>query len=766
MRWRFNNLRRRFLPGLISVVVILSLLWLGVLQPLEQLAYQSLFMIRGEQPWDARVVVVKIDDRSIAELGRFPWNRSQYAKLLQVLTQANENVVAFDLIWSEPSPEDDQLAELINQHQAVILATAQDNLGFPLLPKQPLQSASSAFGHIAKSIDADGISRQIPASLQAYPPFGIATLKRYFIMGNDVSFPPPNAPLWLNWSRSSQQIPSYSFVDVIRQQIPAQAFDNKIILVGMAAVGLDELITPFDRDPATSGIYLHATLINNVLQGNLLQPLPKNWSFGLLILIGLSLSGWLDHWRTSMQVWLGLGLIISWVAYCVLALKFGAVWLPVASPILLILTVVSLNILQERLSLNAVLQQQVQELWNRYYQDIVLRQVDESLLVTHQLAQQPISMQRVKQLATIAEQLGRSHAAQAAIARNLSIGLLAADLDGFIWFCNPITSSWLNVKPGVLLQSQLVPNWMSQMQWQKELQGIQSLKTSPLEVTQGDRWFELKFEPLFYQRQDSLPNGLLLILEEITERKQTAIAIQNYADTQAELNQRLTEVNQELEAFSFAVSHDLRAPLRRIKSFSNMLLEDHAVQFDSEAKSYLNYIQASVQRMGDLIEDLLKLSRIIRSPMHLESVDLSQIAVEILEELQQTQRDRTVNVTIQPNIAVQGDARLLRVALDNLLSNAWKYTSKNPIAEIEFGILATDSTVFFVRDNGAGFDMARAGQLFDAFQRLHTYEDFPGTGIGLMTTRRIIRRHHGQIWAEAIVDRGATFYFTLHPDRR
>ncbi len=756
MRWLFNNLRR-LRSGLISIVLILTLSWLGVLQPLENLAYQVLFLVRGEQSWDSRIVIVEIDDRSLAELGRFPWKRDRFAQLLNVLARAEENIVAFDIIWSEPSAEDLKLADAIAQHQAVVLATAQDNLGVPLLPVDSLRSQASAMGHIRKQIDADGISRSIPASPPDRPSFAIATLERYFMMGKDVTLPPPNQPLWLNWSRASQHIPSYSFVDVMRDRVPIQAFENKIILVGMTATGYDELITPFNRAPPTSGVYLHATAINNVLQHKVLQPVPKSWSFGVLVFFGLGLSRWLDRWQTMTQVWIGLGLVIFWFGYCVLALKFGSVWFSVATPILFVLAVVSITILQERLSLNAMLQRQVQELWNRYYSDIVLRQVDESLLVSPQLSQQPVSMRRVQQLATLAEQFGRSHAAQAAIARNLSIGLLAADLDGFIWFCNPAAATWLNVKVGMLLQSQLVPNWITPHQWQEKVQQL-----APFEVERSQRWFELKFEPLFYQPQDQSPSGLLLILEEITDRKQTAIALQDYADTQTQLNQRLTEINQELEAFSFAVSHDLRAPLRRIKSFSDMLLEDHVTQLEGEAKSYLNYIQASVQRMGDLIEDLLKLSRIIRLDMQVEQVDLSQIASAIVQDLKQTQPNRQVEVTIQADLTAYGDARLLRVALENLLGNAWKYTSRRAIAEIEFGVMPK-APVFFVRDNGAGFDMAQSGCLFNAFQRLHAYEDFPGNGIGLMTVRRIIQRHQGQIWVDSEVDRGTTFYFTTLP---
>ncbi|MBE9013400.1 CHASE2 domain-containing protein [Pseudanabaenaceae cyanobacterium LEGE 13415] len=743
-----------------TTIAILS--GLSVLQPVEQLAYQTLFWMRGELAWSDRVVVVQIDDRSLDQIGRFPWSRTQYVQLLNVLTQTDATVVAFDLIWSEPSPEDANLAKAIEQHGRVVLACARDSIGVSLEPVPSLKEVATAIGHIEKQIDVDGISRNIRAFAKNIPAFAIATLQTDALVQESVPLPTTNQTLWLNWARSSKRIPSYSFVDVVRGRISQQSFQNKIVLVGVTATGLDELLTPFNRTPPTNGIYLHATLVNNLLQGNLLRTVPNVWIIEVLAALGLSL--WLDRLRTSAQLWIGVSFAIAWFLICLIALKFGAIWLPVAAPIVLIVLIVSISLLQERLSLNAVLQNQVQELWQRYYPDLVNRPAAD-VLVTHKLAQQPVSMQRATQLATLAEQFGRSHAAQAAIARNLSIGLLAADLDGFIWFCNPIASTWLKVQIGTILDSKLVPVWMTRTQWNQELQTIQTSETVPFEVTYLDRWFELRFEPLFYRSQDPRPNGLLLILEDITERKQSAIALQIYADTQAELNERLTErttqlelVNQELEAFSYAVSHDLRAPLRRVRGFSELLLEENEQQLDQSGKNYLDRIQRSVHRMSDLIEDLLKLSRIIRAEMYLETVDLSQMATSIMQEFQQ-QSDRAAKITIHPELSCRGDARLLRVALENLLGNAWKYTSQKVITEIEFGQI--EPNVFYIRDNGAGFEMRQAKRLFEAFQRLHTQEEFPGNGIGLMTVRRIIDRHQGQIWADGMVDRGATFYFSI-----
>jgi PAS domain S-box-containing protein len=227
--------------------------------------------------------------------------------------------------------------------------------------------------------------------------------------------------------------------------------------------------------------------------------------------------------------------------------------------------------------------------------------------------------------------------------------------------------------------------------------------------------------------------------------------------------QQLEASNRELEAFSYSVSHDLRAPLRSIDGFSQALLEDYACKLDDQGKQYLHFLRKSSQEMAELIDDMLQLSQLSRGKLNIkDNVDLSQITRQIAKELAEEDPERKVEFIIEDGLAVKGDARLLRAALQNLLDNAWKFTSKHPTARIEFGAsLREGKRTFFVKDNGAGFDMAFAGKLFGVFQRLHGKEEFPGTGIGLATAQRIINRHGGKIWAEGEPEKGAAFYFTL-----
>jgi light-regulated signal transduction histidine kinase (bacteriophytochrome) len=227
-------------------------------------------------------------------------------------------------------------------------------------------------------------------------------------------------------------------------------------------------------------------------------------------------------------------------------------------------------------------------------------------------------------------------------------------------------------------------------------------------------------------------------------------------------NQDLAALNRELEAFSYSVSHDLRGPLRSMDGFSLVLIEDYGDKLDEEGKDALQRIRAASQRMGNLIDDLLRLSQVTRAELNVTRVDMSAIARDIADALDREQPDRATKWEIQPGLSVHADLALTRIAMQNLLQNAWKFTGRSGQPVIRVGALERDSkTIFFVAVNGVGSDTAYPPHLFGAFQRLHHVEDFPGTGIGLAIVQRIIRRHDGKIWAEAKEGEGATFFFTL-----
>ena len=243
-------------------------------------------------------------------------------------------------------------------------------------------------------------------------------------------------------------------------------------------------------------------------------------------------------------------------------------------------------------------------------------------------------------------------------------------------------------------------------------------------------------------------------------------AARDLAETRAELVRDLEHKNRELESFSYAVSHDLRAPLRRIESFSRAVLESQAGRLEPTGQHFLERVREASQQMSELIDNVLYLSRVTRAELREHEVDLSGLVTLLLERMQEAEPARKVETRVRPGIVVNGDGQLLRIAIQNLLDNAWKFTGKEPSPKIEFGTssVAGEQT-YFVRDNGAGFNMAYVDRLFGPFQRLHPATDFPGSGIGLATVQRIIHRHGGRIWAEGMEGQGATFHFTLGRQR-
>jgi light-regulated signal transduction histidine kinase (bacteriophytochrome) len=244
-------------------------------------------------------------------------------------------------------------------------------------------------------------------------------------------------------------------------------------------------------------------------------------------------------------------------------------------------------------------------------------------------------------------------------------------------------------------------------------------------------------------------------VEDVTETMRKRLA-----DTEIALRAS----NEELEAFCYSVAHDLRAPLRGIQGFSEALLDDYATALDAKGQDYLTRVSAAALRMSELIDDLLALSRISRGPLQRGPVDLSAIARAATRALEQQSPARKVHTVIADHLIAIADERLMQIVLEHLLENAWKFTAKNGTPAVEVGAATIDgAAAFFVKDNGAGFDEAYATRLFAPFQRLHPEKEFPGTGIGLATVQRIVRRHGGRVWANAAIDRGATIYFTL-PD--
>ncbi len=290
-----------------------------------------------------------------------------------------------------------------------------------------------------------------------------------------------------------------------------------------------------------------------------------------------------------------------------------------------------------------------------------------------------------------------------------------------------------------------------------------------IETFDGERKTILDYAAPLYDERERLAGAVAAVVD-ITERKrderELAVLREELEERVRLRTEELSAANAELEAFSSSVSHDLRAPLRWIDGFASALAEEHADELGPGGREYSRLLRDSVKRMRELIDALLELSRVTTRAVEREEVDASAMAEELAAEIANEAPERSVVWSIEPEVEVRGDPRLLRVVLDNLLRNAWKFSRGRNPARIELGTVAVEGEkVVFVRDNGVGFDPLYAGNLFSPFERLHLAEDFEGTGIGLALVRRIVLRHGGRVWAESRPDEGATFYFTLAPPR-
>ncbi|NJP10410.1 MAG: CHASE2 domain-containing protein [Leptolyngbyaceae cyanobacterium RU_5_1] len=789
MNWSFYQHRWRWLPGSVTLVAIAILLKMGVLQPLEDIAYRAGFRMRGERLWDDRVVLVAIDDASLRQLGRFPWSRQHYVKLLNVLSQANSGVIVVDLIWSESSPADAQLAQAIQHHGRVVLAQAWDATGMPLPPVSQLGNAAIATGHVVKREPPDGIVRQVDWQIHGRPALGVAAVEAYGWVQRPVPLPTLNQPLHVNWVGSANQLPHYSFAEVIQGKVSSQAFHNKIVVVGVTATGFDSMVTPFDQNPPVTSVHLHATVINNLLQQNDLKPLSTGWLGFILVLVGPGLGWLLVGLNTRQQLIVISGLCGSWVFLSVLLLRLNHL-LPVASPLILGITTAATVGLSERLRENHLLRKQVEQLWNHYHQDLV---VDTTKPVDSFISVQPPfrpesqeAILRVAQLAMLAEQFGRSQSTQAAIARSMSIGLLASDLNGIVWFCNPVASTWLNIKVGDRLNNKLIPNWLNQNQWQTSLEKLKANHAiTHTNLQQSERWFDLRLEPLSYYSANGFnkPDGLLLLLEDISDRKQVELELQHAKEAAEGSNRAKSE-------FLANMSHELRTPLNAILGFTQIMSHDPLLQPDY--RDYSNIINRSGQHLLELINEVLEMSKLEAGRVRLQptTVDLYQLLDNLQAMLHFKANTKSLTLTCDraadiPQYITTDEGKLRQVLL-NLLGNAIKFTETGSVTlrvsgiekdegrrtkdEEEIlrtialsGIQETHLALRFeVEDTGLGIAAEDLQRVFQPFVQTQIGQQFSeGAGLGLSISRNFVHLMGGEIMVESQVGRGSVFRFTL-----
>ncbi len=332
-----------WLPGAVAAAVSVGMWQLGAWQPLEQSGYNTLFRVRPQLDWDKRIAVIAIDENSLEAYGQFPWSRDRYVQLLQSLKKHPPAAIGFDILFVDPSPADKRLAEAISDQGKVVLASAWDEQGLLLEPVPVLEKAAASLGHIYHKRDADGISRQATVFVESVPSLGLATLQLEpeYAAGKfpQMSLDSPSGDtqalpnVWINWPGKTQAVDTYSFVDVAEGRVEKSALKGKLVLVGSTATGLDPLSTPFNQSPPTSGVYLHAALMDNVLNDRLLRRLPVSATILLLLVIGPATS-WLLFGRGPWgRIVIALLLPPTWFAIAQVAFSLAHWWMPIAAPI-------------------------------------------------------------------------------------------------------------------------------------------------------------------------------------------------------------------------------------------------------------------------------------------------------------------------------------------------------------------------------------------------------------------------------------------------
>ncbi|QZZ19580.1 CHASE2 domain-containing protein [Leptothermofonsia sichuanensis E412] len=786
----------RFLPGAVATIAIALLLHQGAFQPLEHIAYHHLFRARGAMPWDERLVVVAIDDVSLRQLGRYPLSRKYYTRLLNTLAAAESSVVVINLLWSEPSPEDTQLSQAIRSQGMVVLAQAWDKTGTPLVPVPELATDAIATGHVLKREDTDGLVRQVDLQIHGHPALSVAAVQSYSLVQTPVPLPDLDQPFWINWVSPGSQLRSYSLVDVIHGNVSAQNLRHKIVLVGVTAAGLDPLVTPFDRNPPTSSVYLHATLIQNLLQQNPLHPLQRSGLWVLLLLSAPALSWLMSAWNTRQQLVVIAGLCSGWALLALLLFQ-AHYWLPISPAIALFATTAVVVALSDRLREDYLLRRQIDHLWQHYRQDLIMNGVDTNhplIPVQKQKLPQPKNaLSRVAQLAALAEQLGRSHSAQTAIAQTLPIGLLAADLNGDVWFCNPVAARLLQVEVGSHLNDQRMANWLSPEQWQISLDRLKA--GNPIKygnLQQGDRWFDLILQPLTYptfpSRRNSINqiDGFLLLLEDITDHQQAEAELQQAKEIAIREAARSEKANRAKSEFLANMSHELRTPLNVILGFTQVM--NHAPSLSAEHQTHLDIINRSGQHLLGLINDVLEMSKIEAGRVRLNETrfDLYHLLDDLEIMLRVRANAKQLMLTFErapdlPRYIITDESKLRQVLL-NLIGNAIKFTETGRVtlrAQVERAeaeawkngksadapsalIYSPITLMFEIEDTGPGIASEELKDLFQPFAQASAGQQAnEGTGLGLAISRKFIHLMGGDIMVCSAISQGSLFKFHI-----
>ena len=597
MMSRFYKLLWRALPGIMAAGATLAMVSAGAFEAFEWVGYRWLFHLRGALPWDEQIILVTIDDATLAELGQFPLSRQVYTQLLEQLAEADTIAIAFSLLFVDPSPADAGFAAAMMQRGNVVLAMGIDERGRPLPPVPPLNEAAFATGHILKRVDPDGFVRTIRPWAVQQPALGVTLAEAYAFTQGTVDLPNLDRPLWVNWPGTFADVPQVSLRDILADPTLTSRFENKLVLVGMTATGADALPTPFDTNPPASGVLLQAAVLDNLLQQRYLHNIDTPWLWGLIALALPGLSYCLLGRRLRWQLliagvpfvgWLGLSLVLFHQTYL----------LPVASPLGGIILTSAGAMLAQHLRENLALKRLLNELWQHYRYDTAM---SSGLSLTAPVLPREVGNE-VRKLALLADSLGRAQATQSAIALTLPVGMVAVDDHNQVCFCNPLATRWLGVTLGDFLNTALIPIWLDAPTWDQIHSTImQSGTIASLERQLGQSWFELRIQALDGTHQPGQgrrpsQRGILLLIEDITSRKVIELQLRSQnqgLESEVKLQSqqlKLTYVDLQKE---IAERQQLQTELTQRALFDNLTGLPNRFQFMSQLNVWLHQAQGN-----------------------------------------------------------------------------------------------------------------------------------------------------------------------------
>jgi signal transduction histidine kinase/CHASE2 domain-containing sensor protein/CheY-like chemotaxis protein len=790
----------RWLPGPIAAAFAIGLVQLGASGPVEDFAYNRLTELRGERPWDDRVVIVEIDDESISKFRDLPYNRSYYAKLVKILTKYNASTIAFEPIFNDVTPNDGELIEAINSHKAVVLAQSWDGQNSPILPTRRLRAAAQAIGHIDKIKSHDGVVRQIqPYKNRVYSLAWMAVEGHNLSNDPEIKRPLNEGDFWINWPGKVAKANHYSLSAVLepkderdRQRLE-KGFNNKIVLVGITGNNAKRIDTPFDRAEGAASIYLQAAIVDNFLQRTQLKIVPDRWLLLMLLVVSPLLSYQLSRLTHGQRLLALLGLSSSWIAIVTIALA-NNYWLPVTAPMTMAVLIAVGVAYCEHQYTDFLVKREIDRLW----------QTHQINLVAHpprfgdRQQPPPIPVGKVAKLATIAAELGRAQSAQTAIAHSLSMGLLATELDGTVWFCNSVASQLLSINIGDKIEHCLIPNWLTEREWEDRRNDLHTYRSLPAkEVNRNDKFFTLRLEALYnwqeIQRdiidgkkieEIAVVSGFLLVIEDITASKQLQSLL---IERERHSRQELTKENIALEkarqlaesagkmksAFLANMSHEIRTPMNGIISFTELLLD---TKLNDEQRNFVEIIRGSSDNLLNIINEILDFSKIEAGELHLEEINfnLADAVEQTIEVLANNAYSKGIELScrIEPIIPnnLQGDPTRLSQILTNLIGNAIKFTDRGGVSIDISAIATTDrqTTLYFqVQDTGIGIAPESQDKIFQSFSQADssTTRQYGGTGLGLAISKRLIEMMGGEIGVISAPDAGSIFWFTLTCNR-